>query len=98
MRRFMLSLLAALLLAAPCAAAELIRPQNRHAFYAVEPIELAVAGLKKGEKAKVELVPATKGLTSLSFEITGDGGTVLAILPGGALAPSEYDLKLDGGA
>jgi hypothetical protein len=98
MRRLLLTLLGALPLAAPCAAAELILPQNRNAFYSAEPIEFAVAGLKKDEKAKLELTPATKGLKALSFEIVGDGGTVLAILPGGALAPSVYDLKLDGKA
>src|SRR5262245_12803000 len=102
MRRLLLSVLGALLLAAPCTAAELILPQNRTAFYFTESndpaVEFAIAGIGKGEKAKLELIPATKGLKTLSFEITGDGSTVLARLPGGVLAPSDYELKLDGKA
>lgn len=98
MRRTLLPLLGALCLAAPCGAAELILPQNRNAFYSNEPIEFAVAGLKQGDKSKLDLTPATKGIKPLSFEVSGDGSTVLAILPGGALAPSEYEVKLDGKA
>src|SRR6478672_3592293 len=98
MRRTLLPLIGALCLAAPCGAAELILPQNRNAFYANEPIEFAVAGMKQGDKVKLELTPATKGLKPLSFEVKADGGTVLAVLPGGTLAPSEYDVKLDGKA
>src|SRR2546423_610775 len=98
MRRTFLPLLGALCLAAPCGAAELILPQNRNAFHANEPIEFAVAGLKQGDRSKLELTPATKGLKALSFEVKADGGTVLAILAGGTLAPSEYEVKLDGKA
>jgi hypothetical protein len=81
---------------APAGAAELVLPQNRTAFYAAEPIELAVAGLKKGESAAVELVPAGKGLRSVSLALTGDGSTVLATLPANALAPSDYTVRLAG--
>ena len=51
-----------------------------------------------GDKSKLELTPATKGLKPLSFEVKADGGTVLATLPGGTLAPAEYAVKLDGKA
>src|SRR3954470_9275701 len=98
MRRFFLALVGTLLAGAPLPAAELILPQNRNAFYFDEPIEFAVAGLKKGDRAKLELSPTSKGLTPLSYEVVGDGGTVLAVLPDKTLAPSEYELKLDGKA
>src|SRR5262249_49909386 len=68
----------------------------RNAFYFSDPIEFAVAGLTKGATAKLELVPATKGLKTLTFTIKGDGGTVLSILRGATLAPSAYTLQLDG--
>src|SRR5262245_10170441 len=90
------AVLLGLLLAAPCPAADLILPQNRTAFYTREPIELAVAGLRKGEKATLELVPQGKGLEPLSFPFTGDGSTVLGVLPAGSLAPSSYTLRLGG--
>jgi hypothetical protein len=88
------ALLALALLAPPAGAAELILPQNRTAFYADEPIELAVAGLKKGETTALEVLPATKRLTPLKFAVRGDGSTVLAVLPGGSLAPAAYTLRL----
>src|SRR5205085_6783529 len=95
-RTFGLALGACLLLLAPARCAELVLPQNRTAFYTSELIELAVAGLKKGESAKVELVPAARGLATPSFTFKGDGSTVAGTLPAGSLAPSEYTLRLDG--
>jgi hypothetical protein len=88
--------LAFVLPAVPIGAAEVILPQNRTAFYCAEEIELAVAGLKKGEPATIEIVPAGKGLKPVSLKITGDGSTVLGVLPANALAPSAYTLRLDG--
>jgi hypothetical protein len=87
---------AMLALAAPAGAADLILPQNRGAFYSSEAIEFAVAGLKKDEKTTLEIIPASKGLRPLSFTVAGDGSTVLATLPAGALAPGGYTLKLGG--
>jgi hypothetical protein len=81
MPRFLTITLVTLLLAAPCGAAELVLPQNRTAFYSAERIELAVAGLKKDEKAKLESVPATKGLKTLSFDVVGDGDSPMTSHP-----------------
>src|SRR4051794_37105460 len=91
-----LALVAGLFLHGPASAAELVLPQNRGAFYASEPIEFAVAGLKKGESARLTGESLTKGPTPLSFTIKGAGGTVLGILPAGSLAPAEYTVALDG--
>src|SRR5262249_25025618 len=77
-------------------AAELIFPQNRSAFSCEESIEVAVASLGKGATAVVELVPTRAGLTSLRFEVQGDGSTPVVALPPRALAPSEYSVRLDG--
>jgi hypothetical protein len=101
------SLAAVLLLSVPATAAELILPQNRTAFYSApvsragvtfpgEVIEFAIAGLKKDEKTTLEIVPVAKGLRSLSFEVKGDGSTILASLLAESLAPSSYTLKLGG--
>src|SRR5258707_11600220 len=91
-----LLLLVALFLATtPAGAAELIFPQNRHAFYCDEPIEVAVAGLGKEAAALIEFAPAKAGLTALRFEIKGDGSTPVVVLPPRALAPSEYAVHLD---
>jgi len=90
-----------LLLAALCvpgtagAAAELILPQTRNAFYCAEPIELAVAGLAKGDSATVEC-QSTAGPAALRFDVHGDGSTVAVTLPPRALAPGEYTVRLDG--
>jgi hypothetical protein len=97
MHRTLLPALAlACLIPSPLPAAELILPQNRTAFYCSEPIELAVAGLKKDEAATVEFVPNNKGLKVVSIKITGDGSTVAGVLPTLALAPSAYTLRLNG--
>ena len=56
----------------------LVLPQNRTAFYSSEEVELAVAGLKKGETAALEFVPAARDLRTLSFPFTGDGSTIAA--------------------
>ncbi len=82
--------------AVPLRAAELILPQNRTAFYCSEEIELAVAGLKKGEAVTIELVPAGKGLKPVALKVVGDGSTVAGILPANALAPALYTLRLEG--
>jgi hypothetical protein len=96
LRTLLPSLTLALLLPTSLDAAELILPQNRTAFYCSEPIELAVAGLKKGEAATLEFVPAGKGLKAVSVKVTGDGSTVAGVLPDNTLAPSAYTLRLDG--
>ena len=78
-------------------AAEVLLPQQRTAYYAAEPFELAVVGLEKGAKAAVELAPTkNQALTPLKFEVAGDGSTVNSRVPAGALAPGEYAVKLDG--
>jgi hypothetical protein len=77
-------------------AAEIILPQNRQAYYSGEPIEIAVAGLAKGQTAAVELTPEKPGATSVKFEAKGDGGTLTFVLPPRALAPNVYAIKLDG--
>src|SRR5262245_40075217 len=94
MRRIVM--LAVGLFAAPLAAAELVLPQNRLAFYFADEIEVAVAGLKRGEKTTLDFVPSAKEPKPLSFKLTGDGSTLLAVLAGGTLAPGEYTLKLGG--
>src|SRR4051794_21397367 len=82
--------------AAPAAGPVLILPQNRSAFYAREPIELAVAGLARGASATIELVSQAKGLERVAFRVTGDGSTVTSRLPAFALAPAPYVVRLDG--
>jgi hypothetical protein len=97
MRTFLPAMAFGLLLSAsPSTAAELILAQNRTAYYCSEEIELAIAGLKRGESATVEFVPASKGLRAVSVKVTGDGSTVAGALPALALAPSLYTLRLDG--
>src|SRR5262245_61177619 len=94
--RPMLTLILVAALGARAGAAELILPENRTAYASAEPVRFAVAGLKKGEKATVEFVPAKKSLTALKVEFKGEVGTLLAALPGFALAPDSYVLRLDG--
>ena len=48
-------------LATQASAQELLLPQNRHAFFAADQIELAVAGLDKNATATVELIPTLPG-------------------------------------
>jgi hypothetical protein len=87
----------ALAWAAPAApGAELILPQNRNAYYSSEPIEFAVAGLKKDATATVELIPQDQRLAPVTFDVKGDGSTAAVTLPPFALAPSGYAVKLDG--
>jgi hypothetical protein len=57
-------------------AAELVLPDNRNAYYASEPVEIAVAGLDRGATATVEIAPDGRGLAPLRFRLTGDGSTV----------------------
>lgn len=78
------------------AAAELVLPQNRNAFYSGEAIELAVAGLDKGATATLELVTTNPALAAVTLPVVGDGSTVLLSLPGNSLAPAAYTVKLDG--
>src|SRR5689334_8665650 len=77
-------------------AAELLFPQERQAFYSFEPIELAVAGLPEGSKAKIELVPTRAGISPMTFEVLGKTGTTTVELTSGSLAPDVYAVKLDG--
>jgi hypothetical protein len=78
------------------AAAELILPENRNAYYCAEAIEFAVAGLDNGKAATVELVPQNKRLTAVTLPLKGDGGTLSIVLPAFSLAPSAYAVQLDG--
>lgn len=92
-----LALLALSALHVPVIAAEIILPHERTAYYASEPIEIAIAALPGGEKALVSLVPqGTTAAAPVEFSATGDGSTLLFELPAGALAPGSYDLRLDG--
>ena len=77
-------------------AAELLFPQERQAFYAFEPIEIAVAGLPEGSTAKVEVVPTRAGVAPLVFTVVGKTGTTTVELISGSLAPDLYAVKLDG--
>ena len=71
-------------------AAELLFPQERQAFYAFEPIEIAVAGLPEGSTAKVEVVPTRAGVAPLVFTVVGKTGTTTVELISGSLAPSSF--------
>lgn len=84
------------LLASSSLAAELILPQNRKAFHSSESIEIAVAGLTRGEAVEVQLKPASPGASTLAFSVSGDGGTMNAVIPPRALAPGEYSVMLGG--
>jgi len=77
-------------------AAELVFPQNRHAYYSEEAVEMALAGLKEGDTATVELVPQKEGLSPVEFVVKGEGSTVTVTLPPLALAPALYAVRLDG--
>lgn len=97
MIRVTLPLLAGLCFVAQlAAAAELLLPQNRNAFFSRESIEIVVAGLPAGGTATLEAAPADARLAPLSFEVKGDGATALVALPPYSLAPGEYLLRLDG--
>jgi hypothetical protein len=84
--------------AAPGRGAELILPQGRSAFYADESIELAVAGLNRGQAATIALAPQgkTAGLVNREVRVEGDGSTVAVVLPPLFLAPGVYGATLDG--
>lgn len=77
-------------------AAEIVLPQNRTAYYADEPIEVAVSGLDKGATATVGLAPTNAALAPVRFVVTGDGSCVNSILPPRSLAPASYKVSLDG--
>lgn len=77
-------------------AADFVLPQNRNAFYSRETVELAVAGLGKGERATLELTADKSGVTPVSIPVVGDGSTMTVALPGNSLAPAAYKVKLDG--
>jgi hypothetical protein len=97
MKLFGLTFVAALFASLSLAeAAELVLPQNRNAFLSRETIELAVAGLPVGQTAKIELVAKQEGVAPLTFDVQGDGSTVLVTLPPYALAAGEYGLRVDG--
>lgn len=95
LRRCVWILILMLASASQLAAAELLFPQERQAFYVQEAVELAVAGLTNGAKSSVELVPTTAGLAPLKFEVAGPGTKAVEI-PSGSLAPDVYSVKLDG--
>ncbi len=85
-------------MSAPGRCAEIILPQGRSAFYADEAIELAVAGLARGQSATIALVPMGKstGLARREVKVAGDGSTVVVELPPLYLAPGTYEIALDG--
>ncbi len=56
------------------AGAEIVFPQQRAAFFADQPIELAVSGLTAGDQATVEATAV--GVMPVSFAVVGDGSTV----------------------
>src|SRR5687767_14453445 len=96
-RPLLLSVVLSLVSWAPLPAAEVVLPQSRNAYYANESIDLAVAGLPKGERAQVELTPPQgSGLSPCKFDLEGDGGTVTVQLPPLALAPGVYAIRLGG--
>ncbi len=85
-----------LLISVSLRAAQLVLPQERTAYYANEPIELAVAGLAKDTAATLELIPQGAALSPVKITVRGDGSTVTLIVPAGTLAPGAYTLRLDG--
>jgi hypothetical protein len=87
-----------LVVVAPGRGAELILPQGRTAFYADESIELAVAGLNRGQAATIALAPHENraGLENREVRVEGDGSTVVAVSPPLFLAPGVFGVALDG--
>ena len=87
-----------LAMVAPCRCGEIVLPQNRSAYYADEAIELAVAGLARGQAATIAMVPTGKapGLARREVRVEGDGSTVVVELPPLYLAPGSYEVSLDG--
>ncbi len=79
---------------ARAAAPEIVLPQGRSSFYSDEAIEIAVAGLSRGERVTIELTPRDSTLAPITFEAIGDGSTLGFALPPRALAPSAYTLSL----
>lgn len=78
-------------------AAAVVLPQERNVFWAGEAVEVAVAGLARGQQAKVEIVPTAAGVVRpVSWLVVGDGGTVTGVLPPDGLAPGSYAVALDG--
>jgi len=77
-------------------AANIVMPQNRHAFYVSEPIEIAVSGLTVGQSAQIVLTPAVKTHAPVSFKVTGDGSSPAVTIAAGTLAPDTYAITLDG--
>uniref|UniRef100_B8HR30 Uncharacterized protein n=1 Tax=Cyanothece sp. (strain PCC 7425 / ATCC 29141) TaxID=395961 RepID=B8HR30_CYAP4 len=80
----------------PVQAAELIWPQQRQAYYADEPITLAIAGTARGVMLSLDLVPLDAGATPVRLPLRGNGSTVTFTLPPTALAPGTYAVKLEG--
>jgi hypothetical protein len=87
-----------LVVAARGTTAELILPQGPTAFYADESIELAVAGLTRGQAATIALSPQREsaGLAIREVRVEGDGSTVVVVMPPLSLAPRVYRVALDG--
>ncbi|MFO0877120.1 MAG: hypothetical protein U0840_07070 [Gemmataceae bacterium] len=77
-------------------AAELHLPQQRTAYYASEPIEMAISGLASAKENRLEIVPLARGMKPLTRTIRGDGTTMLLLLAPGSLAVGEYELRLEG--
>lgn len=73
---------------------EVILPKGRHAYYAAEAVELAVADVK--DQAVVELVPQKPGAVAIKIVVAKGGRTAAYGLPAYALAPNVYTIKLNG--
>lgn len=73
---------------------EVILPKGRHAYYAAESVEIAVADVK--DKAIIELVPQKPGATAVKIVVSKGGRTAAYGLPPYALAPNVYTIKLNG--
>ncbi len=78
-------------------ASQLILPQQRHAYYIDEPIELAIAGLKNKTHATLTFIPdhdrAQQYVTSVQAD--GSGAATTVVLPAYSLAPGTYTVELN---
>ena len=75
---------------------QLVLPQGRQAYYADEPIEIAIAGLPKDSSVTLELVPQKDSLSKIEERVKGDGSTMVFVVPAATLTPDNYVVKLNG--
>ena len=81
----------------PSIGAEIVMPQSRLAYFTSEPIEIAIAGLAKGQASTVTLTPTAKTNSVVAFTVTGDGSSPAVTLPANSLAPDTYAVAVDNG-